>query len=101
MGASAASASNVLWVTLAEKAYVEINECGWIRPAGWGGGLNVFTDISSGDMYMVLNQVTSQATMSFETVSAISSFTTLATAFNTSREVCLSSTGSQISSQVI
>ena len=38
LGASAASASNVLWVALAEKAYVEINECGWIRPSSWGGG---------------------------------------------------------------
>ena len=46
LGSSATSASNVLWVALAEKAYVEINECGWIRPSSWGGGLNVYTDIS-------------------------------------------------------
>ena len=101
LGASATDPSNVLWVALAEKAYVEINECGWIRPAGWGGGLNVYTDISSGDAYMVLNQIAGQATTAFEAVSSASSFTTLATAFNAGNEVCLATTGSPVSSQVI
>ena len=101
LGASAASASNVLWVALAEKAYVEINECGWIRPSGLGGGVNVYTDISSGDPYMVLGQVTGQATVSFEATGDSSSFNTLATAFNAGKEVCLASTSAPSSSQVI
>ena len=52
MGASATNSTNVLWVALAEKAYVQMNECGWIRPSSWGGGQNVYTGISEGDMYM-------------------------------------------------
>ena len=74
LGASATDPSKVLWVALAEKAYVEINECGWIRPSSWGGGLNVYTDISGGDAYMALGQITGQATTPFETISGTSSF---------------------------
>ena len=72
----------MLWVALAEKAYVEINECGWIRPAGLGGGQNVYTDISSGDMSWPLGQVTGQATIAYEPTFGSTAFTTLAAAFN-------------------
>ena len=101
LGASASSASNVLWPELAEKAYVEINECGWIRPSSWGGGMNVYTDISGGDAYMALGQVTGQATVGFEATGNSSSFNTLAAAFNAGKEVCLASTAAPTNSQVI
>src|SRR5207244_2789506 len=32
MGGQASSSSNELWVALAEKAYVQLNECTWLRP---------------------------------------------------------------------
>ena len=89
LGTSATDPSNVLWAELAEKAYVEMNACRWMRPAGWGGGQNVYTAISGGDTDMVLNQVTGRATTAFEAVSGASSFNTLATAFNAGNEVCL------------
>ncbi len=81
-------------MALAEKAYVQINECGWIRPAGWGGGLNVYTDISSGVAYMPLGQITGQATTAFEMTSGTSSFGKLAAAFGAGKEVCLATDGS-------
>ena len=42
MGDHASSSSNVLWVALAEKAYAQMNEAGWLRPASWGGGTNSY-----------------------------------------------------------
>jgi hypothetical protein len=48
MGARANSASNVLWVALAEKAYAQMNECGWLRPSSWGGGINSYAGIEGG-----------------------------------------------------
>jgi len=32
----------VLWVALAEKAYVQMNEAGWLRPSSSGGGQNAY-----------------------------------------------------------
>lgn len=48
MGARANSTSNVLWVALAEKAYAQMNEAGWLRPSSWGGGQNAYTGIEGG-----------------------------------------------------
>jgi Calpain family cysteine protease len=101
LGANAASANNVLWVALAEKAYVEMNECGWIRPSGMGGGQNVYTDISSGDMSWTLGQVTGQATIAYEPTLGSTAFTTLATAFNAGKSICLGSVHQPPDSQVI
>ncbi len=48
MGDHASSTSNVLWVALAEKAYAQMNEAGWLRPASWGGGTNSYAGIEGG-----------------------------------------------------
>lgn len=48
MGARANSTSNVLWVALAEKAYAQMNESGWLRPSAWGGGQNAYAGIEGG-----------------------------------------------------
>jgi hypothetical protein len=90
MGHKASSSSNELWVALAEKAYVEINECGWIRPTSWGGGQNVYTGISGGCMYMAMNQITGQSTTAFISTAG-SSFNTMAAAFNSGKEICFGS----------
>lgn len=57
MGQQASSSSNVLWVALAEKAYVQMNECGWLRSAGAGGGVNSYDAIAGGWFSDVINQL--------------------------------------------
>ncbi len=99
MGQNAASSSNELWVALAEKAYVQINEVGWLRPSSWGGGQNVYTGISGGCMYQALNQITGQATVAY--VSSTSSFSTFAAAFSAGKSICLGSKSSPASSTIV
>ncbi|HEY2759881.1 MAG TPA: C2 family cysteine protease [Pirellulales bacterium] len=99
MGHSATSSSNELWVALAEKAYVEINECGWIRPASWGGGQNVYTGISGGAMYMALNQITGAATVAY--TSTTSSFDAMAAAFNAGKSICFGSKDSPANTNLV
>jgi hypothetical protein len=66
MGRYAASTANELWVALAEKAYVQINACGWIRPAEMGGGQNAYGAISGGWVSEALRHVTGlQTTWSY------------------------------------
>jgi hypothetical protein len=88
----ASNASNELWVALAEKAYVEINESGWIRSGMPGSGHNVYNAISGGCMFMALNQITGLSTVA-ETpmANAASSFNAFAAAFNAGKLVCLGS----------
>ncbi len=99
MGQKASSTSNELWVALAEKAYVQLNEVGWLRPTSWGGGQNVYTGISGGVMYQALNQITGQTTIAY--VSSTSSFSTFASAFNGGKSICLGSKSSPASSQIV
>jgi Calpain family cysteine protease len=101
MGAKASSTSNELWVALAEKAYVEINECGWIRPASWGGGENEYTGISGGSMAQALNQITGQSTVSYSTAGS-TTFSAFASAFSAGKAICLGSVDSpSASSQIV
>jgi hypothetical protein len=57
MGDHTSNLSNVLWVALAEKAYAQVNECGWLRPASWGGGTNSYAGIEGGMFTDVVRQV--------------------------------------------
>jgi hypothetical protein len=101
MGAKATSTTNELWAALAEKAYVQMNECGWIRPTTWGGGQNQYTAISGGCMYMALNQITGQATVAYTSVSTTSGFNAFVTAFNAGKSICFGSKTSPASSSVV
>ncbi len=59
-GQQANSNQNVLWVALAEKAYVQMNECAWLRAANRlpGNGVNSYAAIAGGYMSDALRQVT-------------------------------------------
>jgi hypothetical protein len=100
MGQSATNPANKLWGALAEKAYVQINECGWIRPASWGGGQNVYTAISGGYMYMAMGQITGQATVSFVYASN-TTFDTMAAAFNSGKSIAFGSKGTPANSNLV
>jgi YVTN family beta-propeller protein len=65
-GSSASSASNVLWIPLAEKAYVEWDETG----KEGRGGVNAYSDIEGGWMADVYTQLLGQAAGSYNLVTA-------------------------------
>lgn len=101
MGRQANSASNELWVELAEKAYVQMNEMGWIRPSSWGGGQNKYTGISGGCMYMALAQITGRATVAFTSTASSGGFNTVVAAFDAGESICFGSKDYPLSSSVV
>ncbi len=60
MGMSTHSASTPLWVALAEKAYAQMNESGWLRANLGDHGHNSYDAISSGNMTDALTHITNQ-----------------------------------------
>ena len=44
-------------MALAEKAYVQMNESGWMRSAAYGGGKNRYDAISGGYMFEAIAQI--------------------------------------------
>lgn len=86
-GRMANNANNELWVALAEKAYVQLNECGWVRTANMGGGRNQYNAISGGWVYVALAQVTGRAT----TWSTMNSQTNLVNAVTAGKMISVSS----------
>lgn len=86
MGAYASSASNELWVALAEKAYAQLNEAGWIGQ----DGTNSYSGIEGGWMESVYEQVLGR--------NAISSYkpsqTNLINSFNAGKMISLGSNSS-------
>jgi hypothetical protein len=99
MGGRASSSTNELWVALAEKAYVQLNECTWLRPTSWGGGQNVYTGISGGNMYQAMNQISGQSTVGYQSVSG--TMTAFASAFNSGKSICFGSKTTPASSTVV
>lgn len=56
-GADPNSRSTILWVALAEKAYVQMNESGWLRRGSEGSGENSYQAISFGSSTRALRQI--------------------------------------------
>ncbi len=101
MGRKANSASNELWVELAERAYVQMNECGWIRPASWGGGQNKYTGISGGDMAMAMSQITGLSSIGAVSTRGSSGFSAVVAAFSAGKEICFGSLDSPANSSLV
>jgi hypothetical protein len=100
-GAMYNNAGNELWTALAEKAYVQINEMGWLRTGLPGNGLNSFTAIEGGYIYAALGQITGQATSPFTSTTASTSFTTFVNAWNAGKSIGFASKSAPASSQVV
>ncbi len=101
MGNMYNNASNELWVDLAEKAYAQANELGFIRPGLSGNGQNAYGAIESGYIYAALGQITGLATTPFTMTSTTNSFQTFVNAFNAGKEIGFASMTSPQSSSVV
>ncbi len=98
---SATDASNVLWPALAEKAYVQINESGWVRPVSQEAARMSIPLFLKVIHTLCWDSLRVRPRLAFESVSAPTSFATLAAAFTRGDSVCLASSGSPPSNQVI
>ena len=87
MGSAYNNSSNELWVTLAEKAYVQANQFGWIRPGLTGNGQNAYTAIEGGYIYAALGHVTGQSTTPFAWTTSAGSFNTFVNAWNAGKGI--------------
>lgn len=82
VGSSYTNVNNELWVSLAEKAYVQLNEFGFTRPGLPGSGQNAYSAISGGYIYAAMNHITGLATSAFTMTGSSTSFTTFVNAYN-------------------
>jgi hypothetical protein len=82
LGASYTNSANELWVPLAEKAYVQLNEFGFTRAGLSGSGQNAYSAINGGYIYAAMHNITGLATSAFAMTSGSTSFTTFVNAYN-------------------
>jgi hypothetical protein len=101
MGQHASNSSNVLWVALAEKAYVQMNEAGWLRPANWGGGLNSYQAIAGGWFADVAFQVTNRVAMNYSIGTKGITVSTFEAAYNSGKMIGLGSVTNPSNSSVV
>jgi hypothetical protein len=76
------SSSNELWVPLAEKAYVQLHETGWVRPGLPKNGQNSYLAISGGYIHPAMHHVMGQSTNAFVATKKTGSFTAFVAAYN-------------------
>jgi len=101
LGLAYNNSSNELWVPLAEKAYVQLNQMGWVRPGQGGSGMNSYSAIDGGYIYLALGHVTGQSTVKFALTSSASSFTTFVSAFNAGKAIGFATYSSPPDSRVV
>ena len=99
-GALYSNADNELWPALAEKAYVQINELGWLR-AGITSGQNSYTAIASGYIYAALGQITGQSTKWFTYTAGATNFTAFVNAYNQGKSIVFASKSVPASLQIV
>ena len=101
MGDYAKNTGNVLWVALAEKAYVQMNEAGWLRPSDWSGGKNVYDAISGGMMSDVLHQVSNRDAINAYVGTSGQSFQQFVSAYNVGQMIGFASKSSPSSASIV
>ncbi|HEX5471196.1 MAG TPA: C2 family cysteine protease [Lacipirellulaceae bacterium] len=100
-GAAYNNASNELWTALAEKAYAQINEMGWLRPGLTGNGQNSYNALSGGYIYAALGQISGHGTAAFALTTASTSFTTFVNAYTQGKSIGFASLSAPASTQVV
>lgn len=78
---------NELWVSLAEKAYVQLNQFGFTRGGLTDSGQNSYNAISGGYIYAALGHITGQATTPFTSTSSSNSFTAFVDAYSAGKMI--------------
>jgi hypothetical protein len=101
MGTNYANAGAELWVALAEKAYVQANQFGWIRPGLPGNGQNAYSGIEGGYIYASLGHVTGQSTIAFTSTATGTGFNTFVAAWNAGELIGFASKVTPTSSSVV
>jgi hypothetical protein len=89
-----------LWVALAEKAYVQLHEMGWVRPGLPGNGQNSYAGIEGGFIASALSHITGQSATYTWTASS-TSFTTFVNAYNSGKLIGFASYETPPSSSVV
>ena len=101
IGKRANDPANELWVSLAEKAYAQINEMGWLRPFISGNGQNNYAAIAGGYIYAALGQITGQATAAFNMTLVPTNFALFVDAYNQNKLIGFSSKSAPASAAVV
>jgi hypothetical protein len=101
-GGALSNSGNVLWVALAEKAYAQLNESGWIRSSNMGGGINSYQAIAGGWFSAAVSHVANKAcTTTMFGSGAGNDFNTFRTAFDSGKMIGFASKSSPTSSQIV
>src|SRR5262245_38896293 len=100
MGGFYSDSTNVLWVALAEKAYVQMNEAGWLRPAAWGGGTNAYSGIEGGYFGDAVHQIVNHGCTDYY-VNGASDASTLNTAWTSGKLIGFGSKSAPADSRIV
>jgi hypothetical protein len=100
MGGFYNDSSNVLWVALAEKAYVQMNEAGWLRPASWGGGINAYSGVEGGYFGDAAAQIENHGCTDYY-VNGASDATTMNYAWSSGKQIGFASKGTPTDSRIV
>jgi hypothetical protein len=100
-GLSYTNSSNELWVSMAEKAYVQLHEMGWVRPGLSGNGQNSYAAVNGGYIYAALGHVTGESTVAFTMTGSSTGFTKFVAAFNAGEAIGFATFVNPASSSVV
>jgi hypothetical protein len=100
-GLNYTNTSGELWVSLAEKAYVQANEFGFIRSGLSGSGINSYDAISGGYINYAIRHVTGLSTVNYAYTSGGTSFNTFVTAYNANKMIAFASMTTPASGSVV
>ena len=96
-----AQATTELWVALAEKAYAQINESGWLQRPFQQNGTNSYQGIEAGNGFVVLPQLTGRSANYVYDPAGIVDTNAIVTAFNQGKLITLGTKVSGVASNIV